>query len=95
MRTVLEALALCPRLRNFVVSLLARLVANKIWTDDALWRGWILCVRQTQPASLPLLLRLPLSQLSDVFAKAADLQPVLTTFVADVAAKPPAAVSVC
>jgi symplekin len=49
MRTTMQSLGAVPRLKSFVVSLLARLSTKEIWTDPKLWKGFVrLCVMTTK-----------------------------------------------
>ena len=49
MRTTIQSLAAVPRLKGFVVSLLARLSTKEIWTDPKMWKGFVrLCLMTTK-----------------------------------------------
>ena len=58
MRFVLQTLAAAPRLRPFVLDVLSTLVTRAVWADSAnQWKGWVMCVQQLVPDSLPVLLQ--------------------------------------
>lgn len=46
-----------------MLELLSRLIGRQVWKDKNQWDGFLLCVRNTAPASFPVLLQLPTSVL--------------------------------
>lgn len=69
-------------LSNYVSSnLLTRLITKKIWTNERLWEGFILCARQTAPASFGALIQLPKEQLHDVLDKQSVLREGLREYL--------------
>lgn len=60
MRFVLQSLAAAPRLRSFVLELLATLSQKQLWKNAQQWKGWLLCAEQTAPDSFPTLLKVSL-----------------------------------
>jgi symplekin len=66
MRTVLQSLAICPRLVNFVLTLLTKLISKQIWKQPKVWQGFIKCCEQLKPHSFQVLLQLPPHQLEAV-----------------------------
>lgn len=77
MRTVIQALQACPKLKGFVMSLLMRLISKKVWTDDKMWLGFIKCAQMTVPQSLDVLLKLPVEQLADALQRGPSLHDPL------------------
>ena len=73
MRTVIQTLAVYPKLSGFVLSLLPRLLARRVWEDNVLWDGFIKCCQKLAPVSFSVLMQLPRRQLQDVLSKAPGL----------------------
>ncbi|CAL8471131.1 g10673 [Coccomyxa elongata] len=63
MRFTIQANAASRELRGFVLDILSMLVGQAVWADIHQWQGWIVCVQQLLPDSLPVLLQLPLRNL--------------------------------
>lgn len=57
MRFTIQANAASRELRGFVLDILSMLVGQAVWADTHQWQGWIVCVQQLLPDSLPLLLQ--------------------------------------
>ena len=57
MRFVIQAVTNAPQLRGFVCSILATLVDKAVWANQQQWKGWIVCVANLVPDSLPVLLQ--------------------------------------
>lgn len=65
--TVLQAVATYKHLAGWVATtLLSRLIIKKVWTNQQLWDGFILCAERTEPNSFDALLQLPKEQLRDL-----------------------------
>ncbi|TGZ67041.1 hypothetical protein CRM22_004997 [Opisthorchis felineus] len=69
MRTVMQALALHPRLAGYVINVLVRLIRKQVWKSEKLWDGFIRCCVKTRPQSYQVLLQLPPERLEDVFRR--------------------------
>ncbi|RTG86577.1 symplekin [Schistosoma bovis] len=67
MRTVMQALALHPRLAGYVINVLVRLIRKQVWKSEKLWDGFIRCCAKTRPQSYQVLLQLPPDRLEAVF----------------------------
>ncbi|KAL3314447.1 hypothetical protein Ciccas_006935 [Cichlidogyrus casuarinus] len=79
MRTVMQALALYPRLAGLVITVLARLAhkqvrSSHIWKNSALWDGFVRCCMKTRPQCFQVLFLLPTEQLESVFLKESSLR---------------------
>lgn len=57
MRFVIQAVTHAPQLRGFVCDTLAALVNKAVWANLQQWKGWIVCVSNLVPDSLPVLLQ--------------------------------------
>ncbi len=57
MRFTIQANAASRELRGFVLDILSMLVGQAVWADIHQWQGWIVCVQQLLPDSLPILLQ--------------------------------------
>jgi symplekin len=77
MRTVIQSLQACPKLKSFIMSLLMRLIAKKVWSDEQMWQGFIKCAQMTVPESLDVLLKLPVRELKDVITREPKLRQPL------------------
>lgn len=69
MRFVIQSVTNAPQLRAFVCGILAELVNKAVWSTKQQWTGWVKCVQDLVPDSLPVLLQ--------VWILAAGLQPHL------------------
>ncbi|KAA8494512.1 Symplekin [Porphyridium purpureum] len=63
MRTVMQAVRAHPKLQNFVMNILIRLIDKEVWSDRELWKGFLMCCRNNMPRFSVVLLRLPPAQL--------------------------------
>ncbi|KIJ55664.1 hypothetical protein M422DRAFT_63678 [Sphaerobolus stellatus SS14] len=80
MRTVILSVQNYKSLVGFVsTTLLSRLITKKIWTNPALWQGFIHCAKLIAPASFGALLQLPKEQLREIV----DKQPALKSGLRD------------
>lgn len=73
-RSIILSLNLYHSLTPFIISILSRLIAKKIWIHPQLWEGFIRCCHLIQPASLPILIQLPLPQIKDLLVQCPDLK---------------------
>ena len=85
-RSLLQSVALAspstPLNPQLLVSLLAKLIARRAWTQQSLWEGWIRCVRALAPGSLSVLLQLPAEELAKVMqGGGADLKGPLKEYL--------------
>lgn len=62
-------------------TLLSRLITKKIWTNHALWQGFIHCAKVIAPASFGALLQLPKDQLRELVDKQPGLKSGLREYV--------------
>uniref|UniRef100_A0A0X3NLC9 Symplekin n=1 Tax=Schistocephalus solidus TaxID=70667 RepID=A0A0X3NLC9_SCHSO len=81
LRTVMQALALYPRLAGYVINVLFRLIRKQVWKSAALWDGFIRCCIKTRPQSYQVLLQLPPQQLQSVFTKEPHLRAQVRRYV--------------
>ncbi|XP_008544685.1 symplekin [Microplitis demolitor] len=81
MRTVIQSLALYPRLSGFVMNILQRLILKQVWKQPKVWEGFVKCCERTQPQSFAVILQLPPQQLSDAFKMAPGLREPLVSHI--------------
>eukprot|EP00108_Taenia_solium_P005511 TsM_000679700 transcript=TsM_000679700 gene=TsM_000679700 len=81
LRTVMQALALYPRLTGYVINVLFRLIQKQVWKSEVLWDGFIRCCVKTQPQSYQVLLQLPPQQLQSVFTREPNLRTQVRRYV--------------
>eukprot|EP01134_Creolimax_fragrantissima_P002552 CFRG2552T1 len=84
MSTVINSVAAYPKMQDFVLSILTRLISKGIWNSgQSLWKGWIKCstLPQMQPQSYAVLLQLPQRQLGEILDQQPDLQDALVEYV--------------
>ncbi|QDZ17538.1 symplekin [Chloropicon primus] len=79
MRTVIQTANAAPQLKGFIVQLLARLVAKKIWEDLPQWQGFLMCASKL--GAYPVLLQLPTPHLQAAIQRMPDLKLKLNEFV--------------
>ncbi|KAI8044648.1 hypothetical protein M5D96_000819 [Drosophila gunungcola] len=80
MRTTIQSLTLYPRLANFVMNLLQRLIMKQVWRQKVIWEGFLKTVQRLKPQSMPILLHLPPAQLVDALQQCPDLRPALSEY---------------
>lgn len=51
MRTIMQALVYWPKLTEFAMDLLHRLLARRVWTMERLWQGFVKCCQMAVPHS--------------------------------------------
>lgn len=81
MRTLLQALIQYPRISNYVVTVLNRLVARKAWNSPKTWQGFIKCCQRLKRLSFEILLKLPVEQLESVFDVAGEMREHLRAYL--------------
>jgi len=87
MRTVIQVVKEMPRLCDFIVmQILPRLVRQEVWSDDNMWRGFMIVLQHTfssqSGGAARVLAMLPMSQLEDVLVQHPDWKAQLREFVA-------------
>lgn len=86
--TVLQAVATYKHLTAWVsTNLLSRLITKKVWTNQQLWDGFILCAERTEPNSFDALLQLPKEQLRDLVEKRPAMKVKLREYLTKRAGK--------
>ncbi|KAG6799969.1 symplekin isoform X1 [Apis mellifera caucasica] len=81
MRTVIQSLALYPRLSGFVMNILQRLILKQVWKQPKVWEGFVKCCERTQPQSFAVILQLPPTQLAEALKMASNLRTPLLAHV--------------
>lgn len=82
MRTAIIAVRTYKALSSYISTIfLSRLITKKVWQQPLLWEGFIICAKQTAPASLGALIQLPREQLRDVVEKQPDLRVGLRDYL--------------
>lgn len=82
MRTVIKSLAAYPRLESFVLNnILQRCIVKQVWSQKAVWEGFVRVLAQTVPKSFPVLLQLPPVHLRTVFEEVTGIQESLAAYV--------------
>jgi len=87
MRTVIQVVKELPRLSDFIVAeILPRLVRREVWSDENMWRGFMIVLQHTFVSqsgnAARVLAMLPMSQLEDVLVQHPDWKAQLREFVA-------------
>jgi len=80
MGTLIKTLKLYPRLKGFGMGLLLQSVNNRVWENEDLWRGFIICAVTFAPESFEVLLQLPAPQLKMVLDSNQKVRKPLTTY---------------
>ncbi|KAI3760736.1 hypothetical protein L1987_51135 [Smallanthus sonchifolius] len=80
MRTVIQAIDAFPKLVDFVMEILSKLVSKQVWRMPKLWVGFLKCISQTQPHSFCVLLQLPSPQLEGALNKYGSLRGPLAAY---------------
>lgn len=81
MRTVIQSLALYPRLSGFVMNILQRLILKQVWKQPKVWEGFVKCCERTQPQSFAVILQLPPTQLAEALRMSSNLRAPLLAHV--------------
>lgn len=88
MRTTIQSLTLCPRLSNFVLNLLQRLILKQVWRQKVVWEGFLKTLQRLKPQSLSVMLQLPTPQLADALQQCPDLRPPLLEYAESIQDEP-------
>ncbi|EDV43780.1 uncharacterized protein Dana_GF18650 [Drosophila ananassae] len=88
MRTTIQSLTLYPRLANFVINLLQRLIIKQVWRQKVIWEGFLKTIQRLKPQSLPVMLHLPPAQLVDALQQCPDLRPALLEYAESIQDEP-------
>lgn len=88
MRTVIQAIDAFPKLVDFVMEVLSKLVSKQVWRMPKLWVGFLKCISQTQPHSFRVLLQLPTPQLEGALNKYGSLRAPLAAYASQPTIKP-------
>jgi symplekin len=81
MRTVIQSLAMYPKLIGFIMNIMQRLIVKQVWKNRKVWEGFVKCCQRTKPQSFQVLLQLPAIQLRDVFTLCPELREPLHSHV--------------
>ncbi|XP_064403581.1 symplekin-like isoform X2 [Halichondria panicea] len=81
MRTVLQSLGICPKLINFVITILAKLISKQVWKQPKVWQGFVKCCEVTKPLSFQVMLQLPQHQLENVLEMSPGLRDPMVSYV--------------
>ena len=81
MRTVIQSLALYPRLSGFIMNILNRLITKQVWKYPKVWEGFVKCCERTQPQSFSVIIQLPSTQLSEALRMAPNMRTPLLLHV--------------
>eukprot|EP01114_Cavostelium_apophysatum_P016347 TRINITY_DN4626_c0_g1_i1.p1 TRINITY_DN4626_c0_g1~~TRINITY_DN4626_c0_g1_i1.p1 ORF type:complete len:1070 (+),score=251.71 TRINITY_DN4626_c0_g1_i1:69-3278(+) len=74
MRTVMQTVSRYPKLMNFIMNILSRLLLKQVWNDKRLWEGFVKCCKMTQPHCFPILVQLPKPQLENALQMEPELK---------------------
>ncbi|XP_004519512.1 symplekin [Ceratitis capitata] len=88
MRTIIQSITLYPRLTNFVLNLLQRLILKQVWRQKVIWEGFLKCCQRLKPQSLPVLLHLPQQQLVSALEQCPDLRQPLFEYAQSIQEEP-------
>jgi len=77
MRTVIQAIGAFPKMMGFIMGILSRLITKQVWNDKRLWKGFMKCLKMTQPHSCAVVLQLPPQQIEDALKKMPALKAAL------------------
>ncbi|KVH98820.1 hypothetical protein Ccrd_022950, partial [Cynara cardunculus var. scolymus] len=80
MRTVIQAIDAFPKLVDFVMEILSKLVSKQVWRMPKLWVGFLKCISETRPHSFHVLLQLPSPQLEGALNKYGSLRVPLAAY---------------
>ncbi|XP_067615058.1 symplekin [Eurosta solidaginis] len=88
MRTIIQSITLYPRLTNFVLNLLQRLILKQVWRQKVIWEGFLKCCQRLKPQSLPVLLHLPHQQLISALEQCPDMRQPLYEYAESIQEEP-------
>jgi len=81
MRTVIQSLGVSPKLINFVMTILSKLISKQVWKQPKVWQGFIKCCEVTKPHSFQVLLQLPSRQLEAILEVTPGIRAPLASHV--------------
>lgn len=81
METLIETVKLYPRLTNFTMDILRRLILKNVWRNEKIWIKFIDCIKSTIPVSFQILLQLPTEQLRAAFTVKPELRESLKEYL--------------
>lgn len=88
MRTIIQSLTLYPRLANFVLNLLQRLILKQVWRQKVIWEGFLKCVQRLKPSSSAVMLQLPPQHLINALEQCPDLRQPLIEYAQSIEDEP-------
>lgn len=88
MRTIIQSLTLYPRLANFVLNLLQRLILKQVWRQKVIWEGFLKCLQRLKPSSMSVMLQLPPQQLMNALEQCPDLRQPLIEYAQSIEEEP-------
>jgi symplekin len=81
MRTVIQARQACPRLIQFIMNILSRLITKQVWKQPSVWQGFVKCCQMTKPQSFQVMLQLPPRHLQSAFEISGELKEQLKAHI--------------
>jgi symplekin len=81
MRTIIQVLKHYPKLIEFVINSLQKLIPKQVWKHTIIWDGFIKCCKETIPQSYSVMLQLPPNQLNDFLNRSPNLREPLLEHV--------------
>ena len=81
MRTIIQVLKNYPKMIEFVINSLQKLILKQVWKHKLIWDGFIKCCKETIPQSYAVMLQLPPNQLNDFLNRAPTLREPLLEHV--------------
>ncbi|KAI0982213.1 hypothetical protein GJ496_002430 [Pomphorhynchus laevis] len=91
MRTILQSIAIHPKITAFVVKILDGLIAKEIWNMPLIWQGFVKCCQRTRPHCYPMLINLPTYQLIQIITEYAELKHDMSILSAGISSLNPKA----
>ena len=81
MRSVIQSLAMYPRMIGFIINILQRLITKQVWKQKVIWEGFIKACEKTIPQSYAVMLQLPPPQLMQFLDEAGHIREPLLLHV--------------
>ena len=83
MRTVIQAEAAAPTLKEFTLGLLRTLARRQVWKmDPKIWEGFMRCAKRATPRSFPVLCEMPAAAMREMLQKFPALKEPLRAYAA-------------
>ncbi|VUZ55100.1 unnamed protein product [Hymenolepis diminuta] len=79
--TLLQALDMHPKLSEFTLEFLLKMIKKQVWNTKQLWNGFINCCLKIKNKSYEALLKLPPKHLRGAFEQSPELQTIIRQFV--------------